>query len=275
MTAMNLIDYDSIKSIELSTLCTIHNFCRENNISYSLGYGTLLGAIRHKGFIPWDDDIDIIMLRKDYDLLLKNFPTIINNVSLASIERNHKWNRAYAVAYDINTIKIETIDGNVEDIGVGIDIFPIDDVPQNEKDWCKYNRIRKLLLNLYLLKIVKWRKGRGGLKNIFLLFAKTLLSLLSTRKIAQMIDKYAKKKNGIDSQYVFENVEDLSSKQRFSKFWFNDYCDVEFENYKFKAISSYDEFLKASYGDYMTLPPIEKQTTHHSYTAYWKYFKNK
>ena len=269
-----VISLDKVKEIEKEVLVTIHNFCIDNNINYSLGYGTLLGAIRHKGFIPWDDDIDIILPRKDNEYLLSIFPKVHNSVSIGALERNPKWNRPYANAYDIRTLKIEDIDDNVEDVGIGIDIFPIDEVPNDLKKWERYNKKRRILLFLYLVKTIKIKKGRNLIKNTILLLAK-LLILISSRKLALIINNFALKGAGHNSCFVFETVEDLSSKERFSKSWFNDYCDVEFENNKFRAIACYDAFLKAAYGDYMTLPPKEKQITHHSYTAYWKNCKDK
>lgn len=102
---MNIIDEKELKELQLEVLSSIHRFCKAKKIKYSLGCGTMLGCARHGGYIPWDDDIDIYLLRKDYNRLLKEFPEVFEGkYKLLSLERDSKWNRAYAKAYDNRTI---------------------------------------------------------------------------------------------------------------------------------------------------------------------------
>lgn len=267
---MKVIDLETIKSIELNVLAEIHNFCIQNNINYSLGFGTLIGAVRHKGFIPWDDDIDIVMLRTDYDKLISMFPEHYGNISLASIERDKKWNRAYAVAYDNRTVKIEEIDANVDNIGIGIDIFPIDQVSDNKFKWCVFNYIRIILLNMYLMKTIKNNSKRNIWKKSILLVSKFILLPLKTRQLACLISNWAQIWKYSKTSFCFENVEDLFSKERLDKYIFESYTELVFEKKFFKVMAGYDDFLRNTYGDYMVLPPVEKQVSHHSYMAFFK-----
>ena len=101
MVELNL---DQVKSIQLDVLSAIHRFCCENDIRYSLACGTLLGARRHGGYIPWDDDIDIYMLRADYDKLMSTFPAeYLGFCKIVSLERDARWDRAYAKGYHCGT----------------------------------------------------------------------------------------------------------------------------------------------------------------------------
>ena len=242
---------EEFKQIQIDILLAIDKFCNEHNIKYSLACGTLLGAIRHKGFIPWDDDIDIYLLREDYNKLITAFPAILDGkYSLNSLERNPLWNRPYAKAFDTRTIEIEAVKNNVPNMGIGIDVFPIDDVPDDEAEWRQYDKRRRFLQNCYTLKTLAWRKERSLSKNLFAVCAGVLLSPWSFRKLAEIIDRYCQKHNG--------------------KGYMEQVVDIPFEQYTFKAMTGYDDYLTSTYGDYMQLPPKEKQVSHHVFEAYWK-----
>ncbi len=153
---------EEFKQIQIDILLAINKFCNEHNIKYSLACGTLLGAIRHKGFIPWDDDIDIYLLREDYNKLITVFPSLLDGkYSLNSLERNPLWNRPYAKAFDTQTIEIEAVRNNVPNMGIGIDVFPIDDVPDDDAEWKQFDKSRRFLQNCDTLKTLAWRTERS------------------------------------------------------------------------------------------------------------------
>lgn len=262
---------DELKKIQLNILLCINEFCRDNGISYSLACGTLLGAIRHKGYIPWDDDIDIQLLREDYEKLVTSFPEEYKNIRLLSLERNDSWNRAYARAYDYRTIEIEGVRGEIEGLGVGIDVFPIDSAPDDNSRWIKYNKKRMFLQNIYQLKLMRLSSNRFLFKNLIIIIAQLLLLPFTLRALSQIINRYAQKYNTKGFQYLYENCQGIGKRR--NKFLFEDfseYIDVEFEGYKLKAIKGYDDYLKNSYGEYMKLPPVEKRVSTHTFEAYWK-----
>lgn len=264
------IDTEEFKEISLDVLCAVHEFCEENKIKYSLACGTLIGAIRHKGFIPWDDDIDIYMVRDDYNRFISIFPLLYKEkCSLISLERSSQWNCAFAKVFDSRTIMIEDKRTDIEGLGIGIDVFPIDQAPNDEVAWCQYERKRKILRGLYEMKELRWRKTRSFAKNIFVEFCSLLLLPFSARFWAQRMESFGQKFNGQSTDYYAENCYGMPN-NRFPKSDFSHTIDWPFEDKNFKIMVGYDDYLRRFYGDYMQLPPLDKQISHHHYVAYWK-----
>lgn len=260
-----------LREIQLNILQQIHDFCVSHNINYSLGFGTLIGAIRHKGYIPWDDDIDLAVMREDYDRLMSSFPSVFNNISIISLERDSRWNRAYAKAYDTRTIEIENCHGNIEGVGIGIDIFPMDNVPEDDKKWTKFRDRCIFLQNVQSLKTLKVNKERRFYKNFIVFTSHILLCFIPIKTLAKMSDKLIQSYKSEETQYVFNSSLILSkNRKRIPKSDFDNYVNVEFEYLLFKAMVGFDDFLKRTYGDYMKLPPLEEQVSHHSFRVYWK-----
>lgn len=267
---MKEIGLEELKALQMDVLTAIDKFCTENGITYSLAGGTLLGAIRHKGYIPWDDDIDIYLYRDDYNKLISTFPELYEGrYKIASLERDKGWVRPYANAYDDRTIVIES-STEKEHIGVNIDLFPIDNVPDDEQEWKKYDIPRRRIQKFHALRFVKLKKGRGFFKNATVLITRWLTFFISKRKVAEYLDKVAQKHNNYETNYVFSNAQGILVKRRFLKKVFDNIVDLPFENRVFKGFADYDEYLRNAYGDYMKLPPVEKRVTHHGFKAYWK-----
>lgn len=267
---MKSIDVIELKKIQLDILDTVHEFCVEHNIKYSMACGTMLGAIRHKGYIPWDDDIDIYLLREEYNKLLTMFPEELNNIKLASLSRDKKWGRAYAKAYDRRTLICDA--GNPYMIGVGIDVFPIDTVPANELEWNKYDSRRRKFQRIYELKVSMWfRKGRSLWKYFFIPLNKLILLPFSVRTLGMFLDRYSQKYNKeTNSSYVFECCQGILIKRPFKRSTLEEVVETPFEDRIFMGMKNYDDYLKNAYGNYMQLPPKEKQVTHHIQKAWWK-----
>ena len=277
---MKEIDIEELKQLQCDILYKIHTFCNENNINYSLAYGTLLGAVRHKGYIPWDDDIDIMMLRSDYEKFIYNFQGAYPELSICAPELNLDYYAPYCNVWDNRTKLKENVTDNFEydnhrgfDIGVKIDVFPIDAVPSGPKN--------HLVIRTKILNAFRWASARPysfylKAKNnisykIKFCFLRFVSMFLGYKKIQRMIINLGHnceskfKDSGRVDMVVFDyKIRDFSRKG------FDCCIEIPFEKFIFKAISNYDEFLSSSYGDYMKLPPKEQQVAHHGFKAYWK-----
>lgn len=253
----------------MDILSAIHKFCEERGIRYSMACGTLLGAARHKGYIPWDDDIDIYLPRDDYDRLIQTFPDVYEGkYKLKCLERDNKWDRPYGKAIDLRTEYWEY--STTIPLGVNIDIFPIDDVPDSDSEWILYNKIRKLLQDIYALRFVRLSSNRAFGKNCVIVLNRVLSCFLSKRRIAKIIDRYSKRYNGKSYSRCFENIQGIFQKKPFQKKLFESLIELPFEDRKYKGFADFDSYLTAGFGDWRKLPPEEKRITHHAFKAYWK-----
>lgn len=263
---------EELKKIQLSILLSFHQFCIDNNINYSLAAGTLIGAIRHKGFIPWDDDIDVYLLREDYNRLVSSFPVVYNDTYVfVSMERDAAWHRSYGKLYDNRTIDVEHTRNGYEKLGVGIDVFPIDDVPDNFEEWLSYEKKRRIYRDLMTLKSLTWSKERTLTKNIITIIGRLLLSPFSFAYFAKRMSDYSQIHNNKGYRHVYENCLGVyNSKRPWLKSDMMMVIDASFEDQTVHIMNGYDDYLTTVYGDYMKLPPKEKRLSHHSFTAFWK-----
>ena len=261
---------EELKKIQLDILLSVNNFCSKNNIKYSIACGTLIGAIRHKGFIPWDDDIDICLLRSDYELLVKTFPCLLENkYSLETLERNKKWNRPYGKIVDNRTILYEDSSNNIEGVGIGIDVFPLDDVPDTNLAFKLFLFFQRLLVKTYTLKSLAPVEETLW-KNVIIRIGYILLYPFSHRFFAKILERFSKFFNKRGYKNVYMSNAALHAKFACNKDLFSSYINVEFEGYPVKAMVGYDEYLRNTYGDYMCLPPENERTPQHSFKGFWK-----
>lgn len=258
---------DDIKNISLEILTFVHNFCEDNNIKYSLFYGTLLGAVRHRGFIPWDDDIDIAMPREDYEKFIRIFKSPNNKYSVVSCWNDSSYYLPFAKIVKNGTMKHENCcEKYRHDIPFGIDLFPVDYV----KSFREY-RMKKMLIKPLMIKR-NWSINDGSMYKGFL--KRKIYKLMNTiyggkgNKYTKKIDLFyskTKQKNFSITNDIFV----VKPNHFYNKSIFENLCLTKFENYRFKIVSDYDSVLKACYGNYMELPPKEKQETHHGFEAYY------
>ena len=153
---MKEIGIEELKSLQVDILKKIHSFCEEKNLRYFIAYGSLIGAIRHKGYIPWDDDIDIVMPRKDYDLFINSFNGNVDNLHVLCPENTPSYYTPYANVCDKRTILDEFhLTHFGIDVGVKIDVFPLDNVPE---DSCQYKHLIDKMRRLNSIILTKREK---------------------------------------------------------------------------------------------------------------------
>lgn len=257
-------DLNELKIIELNIMKHIHTFCLDNNISYFLCFGTLIGAVRHHGFIPWDDDIDIVMPREDYERFLNTFPTYAELHNLAIVNNRTKiyYGRPMSKVIDTRTILKETDYWCDDDIGVFVDIWAMDGVPdgKNQDKWLKLMRRKK---NILFASSLNYNKKLGA-KNVAVFFGR----FINQRKAAKQFDEFAQKYKYAECDKVccYMNIKPMA----YDKEWFKDKVLLEFEDQHFFAPIGYDEWLKQIFGDYMKLPPVSQQIPHHVSNVFWK-----
>ena len=263
---------EEIKKIQMDILLVFHQFCMENNIKYSLAAGSLIGAVRHHGFIPWDDDIDIYLMRDDYKRMVSLFPpTYQKHYNFVTNERDEKWHRAYGKLYDNRTLEFEATRDPYKEQGLGIDIFPVDDVPDDIDAWLRFEKKRRLLRDMLTMKTMIYSDKRSFVKNAFMIVSRLVLSPLSYSFLSRLIDKHAQLHNGKGYMHVYENCPGVyNSKHPWLKCDFDEVIDANFEGCTVKIMKGYDDYLTTVYGDYMHLPPMEKRISHHVFEAYWK-----
>lgn len=260
-----ITDLDELKNIELEVMKKLHNFCEENNIKYVLSFGTLIGAVRHKGFIPWDDDIDIFMERNDYEKFLKLFPN--KNQELGLKMANHMtpiyYGRVLTKVFDINTVLTEPQYKSDDPIGVFVDVWPLDGLPNN-----KIKRRLVLLQALILKKMLLSSSMKNDSSYSFLKKAAiTIGNLFDSKQLVHKLDALAKKHNNKDSEYLFcyAGQDAVYHRKSFEKVILS-----EFEDTSFYIPVKYDEILTAEFGDYMQLPPENERVPHHVLNTYYK-----
>jgi len=264
-----ILSLEESKKCQLDILIHIDNFCRANNISYSIAYGTLLGAVRHKGFIPWDDDIDIVMLRPDYEQFVATYHDDRFKLILGKDIANH----LHVVVSD-NTTRVQYPKGTSDDIfykgGVWVDVFPLDKVPENQ---IKYNLLRYSISYRRLLQkmgelLPLSANQRHFWKKIIrypLFFILHPFKDYNGNKALKLMQKY---RNSESTKVASLAVWYLSNNKSMPIEWFQNFCELEFEGNFFYATTKFHDYLVSLYGDYMKLPPEEERKPKHLYDAF-------
>lgn len=262
---------NDLQKAEFNILKYFDQFTKKHNLDYFLYAGTLLGSIRHKGFIPWDDDIDVFMTRSNYNKFINVFKKE-NKEGFILLNCNDQKDYYYPFSkiVDTKTIMIETNTKKIKDLGVYVDLFPIDNIPDdlNEREFffkklnkykktmdltCNINHKKKSKINLFLRKIIYYCS-----------------SIKLSNYYARRIDSFCQKYYNNNTKEQATIVGGYGIKEIMDKSIYNKYKKIEFENHYFQSIYNYDFYLKKLYGDYMKLPPKEKRISHHSYIAKWK-----
>lgn len=257
---------EEIKEVELGVMDYIHNLCQKENINYSLAYGTLLGAVRHKGYIPWDDDVDISLKRDEYDKL---YQAVLRDndpiYKVASWENDARYPYPFYRVYDARTVYENNYIENDIDLGICVDVFPFDYYADVNKEMAKLDIYRRL--SVYTLYGI--HSKNAGLKNIirYLLVLVFRLTRVKTwNKKMNLLSMQANDNDSID--YLMENKR---TSTKFEKTLLDKVMDSPFEDRTYKIPEASHQILSAIYGDdFMEIPPVEKRVKHDDFVAYIK-----
>ncbi|MBE6069843.1 MAG: LicD family protein [Clostridium lundense] len=252
-----------LQLVELTLLLELKRICDKHNIKYFLIGGTLLGAVRHEGFIPWDDDIDVGMLRDDYERFLDVCSDELPpEIFLQTCKTERNYNRSFA-RLRLNGTHVGDFASRTTDChsGILIDIFPFDSKPDNRL----LMLLHKFTINVFFV-IGRCKSGDtvvgSTLGRFAYIIGLPLSKLMSIETIYNIRDHLLKRYNSKPTKQVWNYPFYCHDKTDFTTT-----TDVEFETIQFKAPVNYIHFLEEAYGDWQTLPPEDKRTTGHEFSG--------
>ena len=250
----------SVRELQLALydmLCDIDDICKMYNIKYSLACGTALGAVRHKGFIPWDDDLDIMFIRSEYDKFLEVAePELKRKGYSLQKEFTDSWPMHFSKVRKDNTTYLEGYEPKIQNIhqGIFVDLFPIDNLSNNKA-------IAMAQWHCYHMIVASGLKKRGyNTKSIKKKLAITISPVFPSKTLRQFV--MLKGNKSTERVHCFLGGAVNRSRNIFPRSLFNDYTLVQFENRMFPVVRDYDLYLSICFGNYMQLPPKEEQLEH-------------
>ena len=264
---MRRLDIQEVKKIQLEILDVVAKFCDDNDIKYFLNAGTLLGAIRHKGYIPWDDDIDLGMLRPDYDKFIKLFNQNNTRYKFDCYETNPEciFLCGKVVDTDENTFIYER---NIKS-GINIDIFVFDNVPDDEKiirEMFAYRTLCRRNHDRRIHPVFTVRPAGGVLRRCCAYVLRTCMKIFPKDYFSKKFVAGIKRFSNVNTKCVgdFTGFHDAV----YDREVLESLTTAEFEGRFYKIPVRYDEFLRGLYGDYMQLPPVEEREAKHHIEAW-------
>lgn len=260
---MQTINIEEQKTIQKNILDEVVAFCEKNEIRYFLAYGTLLGAIRHKGYIPWDDDIDIHMPRPDYERFIELYNREKDSeYKVVSHELDRRYEVPFAKIYRKGTIVNEFF-YKQSVFGVYVDIFPIDGI---KSKWQAY--ICGQCVRFMYIKTMIFCKSQTFARKARLFTTKMILLPFSSHFILKSMRRIATRHNYEDCGQVCSFGSRTAMRELLPRDVFDNYVTVTFEGKEYRAPKGYEKYLTQKYGDYMQLPPEDRRVSTHDSQAY-------
>lgn len=265
---MRQLSVEEVKRVQLGILDAVADFCNRNGITFYLCGGTLLGAIRHQGYIPWDDDIDIAMERSQYTRFVDQFNGTNDLYEVRTADNSKGFPYPFAKITHRHTRLVESLIAAQDPIGVSIDLFPIDCMPAGDRQCRRLMRRMRIWRAMLSVKLSRLDQRRPLWKNAILVVAKVLLSPVPRRCILARITRLALSSEDPNSAKVGVIVWGYGEREVVDRTVFRSTILKTYEGRSYPVPIGYHEWLTSVYGDYMTPPPPDQQVTHHSFAAY-------
>lgn len=265
------LELREIQKKEYAVLKEFDLFCKNNKLKYTLAGGSLLGCVRHNGFIPWDDDIDVSMPREDYNYLINNYNNN-NHFKIVSIYNNENYGLLHARMYDDRTLVVDEVIGrNNFNIGIFIDIFPIDNLGETQSEAMKNFNKNIFLKNILIAS--NWVKFESSKTHSIIYEPVRLIFYIISRfynpnRLAKKLDSIFSSGTGMGKKYQGVHCGVYKNKEVFDANIYDKVIKMKFEDGYFCCIEQYDYYLKRFYGNYLMMPPISKRVHHHTFKAY-------
>ena len=260
-------DFEKLRGIELEILEQFIKVCEELDLRYYCIYGTALGAIRHKGYIPWDDDIDIGMPRKDYDIFMEKAQAVLPEEYFV---QSYEWEKDYLNPFGklrkSNTTFIEKASKNAKmNHGIYIDIFPLDGYPQGKVSQFLF-KLKRLIYDTYIFegRDEEVEQSVGGAKGLIVKVGRAIVGNISPWEAVRRKDKLVRKVDFDTAAVAGCLVGDYPSKEVMEQKYFGKGTEVPFEHISVRVPDQWDQYLTHTYGDYMTPPPEEERYPLHT-----------
>ena len=262
---MRKIDVEEYKCIALGVLDRVDEICRENQLTYMLGHGTLIGAVRHQGYIPWDDDIDIFMPREDYSKLAQIISTHDCGLRFLDITTSKDTIFSSGKICDTETVLYEENFREVEGYGAFVDVFILDYLPENKyyRKWIVEKNYRIKCLAVHSAR-TGYTKSADWKVNMLRSLAYHIGTCFQTQTLLRQVYTGYLKACPAPTPYLgvsgFREIFDASE--------FGEPINAPFEGRMFKIPCNADAILRKTYGDYKKLPPKEERINKHHLTCY-------
>lgn len=264
---MKEVSTKDVQNCLLEMLKWFHKFCVDHELKYYALGGTQLGAVRHKGFIPWDDDLDIGMPRKDYERLYELLIYSPGDRYILETPKSQakEFTYCFSKLYDTHTTLVENLRYKIKR-GLYIDIFPLDGMgntyEESKKHFGKIDRKFKIVL----AHTTGIRKGRSLIKNVSVIFARTLLTpFINDKKSIKRINEMCGSKDFDEYKYCANAFGAWRTKEIVPRKVFGEPTLYPFEDMEVYGVEFYDEYLTYIYGNWRELPPEEKRVSHHDF----------
>lgn len=267
-----IISFEERRAVALEILRYINKICRENNIQYTLFSGTALGAIRHGGFIPWDDDIDIALLAPEYARLIAILSK--DNRYRLLLPENGKYNRFFAKLCDKNSYVLQNNYHDIEELGIWVDIFPLNNAGDSLIEAQKFaqncqKQDKKFVDFVGAKHYYQASRKSYELIKLPLYFMPAQLYRAAWQRNKGKVLEFIQSKNSQPTQFVSSNAV-CAGCEVYEKDLFEHLVEVPFEDGSYLIVRDFDRLLSVKYGDYMTLPPERERVPHHLGQYLWR-----